>query len=44
VKGNGLALICSTVLAFPAHIEETRENYVGITDCSWGIAPTEVQW
>jgi hypothetical protein len=44
VKGNGLALIFSTVSAFPAYTEETRENYVNITDFAWGIAPTDVQW
>jgi hypothetical protein len=44
VKGNGLALIFSTVSEFPSYSEETRENYGGITDFSWAIAPTDVQW
>jgi len=43
VKGNGLAPIFNTVSAFPSYSEETRENYVGITDFSWGITPTDVQ-
>jgi hypothetical protein len=44
VKGNGLALIFSTVSAFPAYTKETRENYVSITDFACGIAPSDVQW
>lgn len=44
MKGNGLALIFSIVSAFHAYTEETRENYVSITDFAWGTAPTNVQW
>jgi len=44
VKENGLALIFSTVSAFRAYTEETRENYVSITDFAWRTAPIDVQW